>query len=321
MKHVALTLLAVACGALSASATDATSARIWLEKKVKNVDFATIGGGLSNEKYGATPTYSRSWQYVSIPVSVEGAIKTDDRNEYAHFIPELTVRVTLAVKTADKDGKPQTKNDLELLTKEITYVDIPLVKSQGHKVGRSEGSFNVGVFISPSTAFKLSEKDGNLSKKLVAVAVEGTFNGSACNRVKEKPNEDVEVEVTINDKEGKKLAANWWKKKGGSNMIPASIAETPFAAEYAKYGFPAMRSIYGASPAPLAPETVGGLGSPAPAAGGPVGGTVGGPMSGSVGGPSLPAPAADAEADSSAPAADEEGTKDKKSKKDKKSRR
>ncbi len=305
MKHVALTLLAVACGALSASAVDATSARIWLEKKIKP-DFATIGGGIAQEKHGASPTYSRSWQYVSIPLNVEGAMK-GDKGEFPHFIPELKVRISLAMKAADKDGRQ--KDDMELLSKEITYVDIPLVK--GNKAGRGEGVVNVGVFISPSSAFKLSEKDGDLSKKLVAVAVEGTFQGASCNRAKEKPSEDVETDVILNDKEGKRLAANWWKKQGGGKVPVLSIAETPFAHDYARLGFPAVRPLYGAPSAAPAVESAGGLGSPAPTAGGPV---AGGPV---AGGPVSSPSASDSADEAPSAAADDTASRDKKSKKKK----
>ncbi len=248
MKHVALSLLAAACGALSASALDASNARIWLEEKIQP-DFTPIGSGIASEKYGTAPAYARGWQYVSIPLHVEGVAKGDSQ---PHFIPELTVRISLVVSRTDEKGK--TTDTPELFSKEITYVDIPLAKSK--KANRGEGMVNVGVFVSPSQAFKLAEKDGNLSKKLIAVAVEGTFAGSSCNRIKEKANENVTTAVIVNTKEGRNLSDGWWTKSGGSGSALASIAETPFAHDYARLGFPATKPMYGAGAAPSAPAPV-----------------------------------------------------------------
>ncbi len=270
MKHVALSLLAAACGALSASALDASNARIWLSEKIKP-EFASAGSGIAAEKLGTAPTYARSWQYLSIPLHVEGVAKGEDT--HPHFIPELKVRISLAMATADAKGK--LTDSPELLTKEITYVDIPLVKSRKEGVG--EGIVNVGVFVSPSNAFKLSAKDGDLTKKLVAVAVEGEFKGSNCNRVKEKPNDSVATNVVLDKTSalGKKLAdsTTWWKKDGNGSIALASIAETPFAADYARYGYPPIKVMYGSAAAPVAAPAV----STTPAdssTGGPVGGPV-----------------------------------------------
>ncbi len=242
MKHVVLSLLAAACGALSASALDASNARIWLDEKIQP-DFATIGSGISSDKYSSAPAFARSWQYVSIPLHVEGVAKGDSQ---PHFIPELTVRISLAVSTVDSKGK--VTDSPELLTKEITYVDIPLAKGKKANVG--EGVVNVGVFVSPSNAFKLSAKDGSLAKKLIAVAVEGTFSGSSCNRIKEKANDGVATAVVVNTKEGRGLADGWWSKKGGNSGAElVAISETPFAHEYARLGFPSTKPMYGAGAA------------------------------------------------------------------------
>ncbi len=315
MKHVALSLLAAACGALSASALDASNARIWLEEKIQP-DFATIGGGIASEKYGTTPAYARSWQYLSIPLHVEGVAKGDSQ---PHYIPELKVRISLAVSTVDSKGK--VTDSPELLSKEITYVDIPLAK--GKKPNMGEGVVNVGVFISPSNAFKLSEKDGSLSKRLIAVAVEGTFRDSSCNRVKEKANDNVTTAVVVNTKDGKNLADGWWKKKGGSSDAKLSaISETPFAHDYARLGFPATNPLYAAA-AGSAPA------APAPAADaapstGTSSGPVGGPTTGADSTPSAPAydpRAVEHAAENTADSPEEEAPTGKKGKKSKKNRR
>ncbi len=321
MKHVALSLLAAACGALSASALDASNARIWLDEKIQP-DFTPIGSGIASEKYGTAPAYARSWQYLSIPVHVEGVAKGDSQ---PHFIPELKVRVSLVVATTDAKGK--ATDSPELLTKEITYVDIPLAKAK--KANMGEGIINVGVFVSPSNAFRLSEKDGSLSKKLIAVAVEGTFEGSSCNRLKEKANDGVTTAVVVNTREGKGLADGWWKKKGNEGAATlATISETPFAHDYARLGFPATKPMYGsASAAPAAPAAPAASSSSTSSSGPSAAGTVGGPSGPSAVGPSTAYDpraeehaAATAEPSSADASSDSEDTS-KKSKKGKKSRR
>ncbi len=251
MKYAALSLFAAACGALSASALDATNARIWLEEKIQP-DFTAIGSGIASDKHGTAPAYARNWQYVSIPLHVEGAVKSSEgKDAYPHYIPELKVRISIALTTTDAKGKPT--GTPELLTKEITYVDIPLAKHP-RKPNLGEGVVNVGVFVSPSDAFNLSAKDGSLSKKIIAVAVEGTFKGSPCNRVKEKANDNVETAVVVNTKEGKNLATKWWTKQGGNGGgTLAAISETPFAHDYARLGFPATNPLFGAPAVVAAP--------------------------------------------------------------------
>ncbi len=243
MKYAFLSFVAAACSVLTASALDATNARLWLSEDIQP-DFSTIGGGIASEKNGTAPAYARSWQYVSIPVNVEGKAKGTDRDAYPHFIPELKVRISLAVATSDDKGKPTDK--LVLLQKDVTYVDVPLAKA-ARKAGTGEGTVNVGVFISPSSAFKLAPKDGVLSKKLVAVAVEATFNGSSCNRAKEKANDGICTAVVGDDKEGMKRADKWWRKSGGSTSGAslAAISETPFVHQYAGLGMPATRPLFG----------------------------------------------------------------------------
>ncbi len=264
MKHVALTLLAAACGALSASAIDATNARIWLDPNIKP-EFTSHGGGINVDKLKDSPTYSRTWQYVSIPVHVEGAVKGDNA---PHYIPELKVRISLVVTPSDAKGKDAETP--ELLTREITYVDIPLAK--GKKTNTAEGIVNVGVFVSPSGAFTLAERDGNLAKKLLAVAVEGEFMGSPCNRVQEKPSDAVTTAVVLDRVAGKNIPENWWKKKSGNMVRLYSIAETPFAASYANFGFPATSPLYGGTGAAPAPAA-----APAAVSSSPASGPVGGP--------------------------------------------
>ncbi len=308
MKHIALSLLAAACGALSASALDASNARIWLDEKIQP-EFANIGSGISSEKFGSAPAYARGWQYLSIPVHVEGVAKGDSQ---PHYIPELKVRISLAIATMDEKGK--VTDSPELLSKEITYVDIPL--SKGKKPNMGEGVVNVGVFVSPANAFKLSAKDGGLTKKLIAVAVEGTFEGSSCNRVKEKPNDSVATGVVIDKKVGRNLAAGWWTKKGAASAALSAISETPFAHEYARLGFPATNPLYGpaGAPVPAAPAAT-------PGAAGPASGAEVAPAADAPSGPAYDPRAAEAAAREAAAGDADESSEGKKGKKSKKSRR
>ncbi len=247
MKHAILSFIAVACGALSASALDATNARIWLTEGEKVV-VASRGSTISTEKPVRSPAYERTWQYVSIPLHVEGK----SREGRPHFIPELKVRISLAAAVLDDDGRPTGKS--ELLSREITYVDIPLAKSSdAGKKKQGEGLVKVGVFISPSNAFKLAPKDGDLSRSIIAVAVEGTFQGSSCNRFSEKANDKVTATILLNEKEGKALADKWWTKQGSnSGIVLSAISETPFAHEYSAMGFPGTNPVFGAPVVPVA---------------------------------------------------------------------
>ncbi len=243
MKHIALSVFAAACTALSASALDATNARIWLDSKVK-AEIVSHGSGMSGERNKVGDTAARTWQMVKIPVHVDGKVKGEHK-VHPHFIPELKLRITLAIEGQNEEGK----DVLDLLSKEVTYVDVPLnaATSGKDKDKMGENIINVGVFISPASAYKLSPKDGSLTKKLVGVAVEGTFKGSKCNRSSEKASDGYETGVLFTTKYDKELPpTGWWKKDGGkSGATLAAISETPFAPEYARLGFPATSPMYG----------------------------------------------------------------------------
>ncbi len=242
MKYIAMSVLAAVCGTLSASALDATDARIWLDPKLKT-DFVEVGSGMSGDKK-VGDTSARKWQMVKIPVNIEGMVRKGDKKEAAHYIPEVKMRISLVVEVPE--DKEKNKEPLEVLSKEVTYVELPL-NSGVAKSDMGENIVNVAVFVSPANAYKLSPKDGSLSKKLVAVAVEGFIDGANCNRKKEKATESVAASVVLMSKYDRALKEQrWWKKQGGkSGAVLAAISETPFAPNYAGMGMPATRPIYG----------------------------------------------------------------------------
>ncbi len=305
MKHIVLSVFAAACTAFSAAALDASNARIWLDSKMK-AEIVEHGSGMGGEKK-VGDTSARKWQMVKIPVHVEGTAKGDHKG-YPHFVPELKLRISLAIAAQNADGKEV----LEMLTKEVTYVEVPLNK-HSRKEGMGENVIQVAVFISPANAYKLSPKDGSLDKKLVGVAVEGTFGGSNCNRAKEKPNDGVETGVVFSPKYEKELASRWWTKHGGkSGAVLSAISETPFAPSYAAMGFPATNPMYGAAEAGYtSPSAMSGstMTPPVP------GGAEGGPVSVETGASGDGADSDNASED------EEEDSKGKKGKKSKKSRR
>ncbi len=244
MKYIAMSVLAAVCGTLSASALDATDACIWLDPKLKT-DFVEVGSGMSGDRK-VGDTSARKWQMVKIPVNIEGMVKKGDKKEAAHYITEVKMRISLVVEVPE--DKDKNKEPLEVLSKEVTYVELPL-NSGAAKSDMGENIVNVAVFVSPANAYKLSPKDGSLAKKLVAVAVEGSINGANCNRKKEKATESVAASVVLMSKYDRVLKEQrWWKKPGGkSGAVLAAISETPFAPNYAGMGMPATRPIYGAA--------------------------------------------------------------------------
>lgn len=195
-----------------------------------------------------------SWNYVSIPLNVEGKCKGDKEPD---FIPELTVDITLLFTVATQD-KPV------MLKKTITYVDIPV------------GEFNVGAFISPSDASLLTVAkgkedeggDGDLSKSLIGFAIEARFDGNNCLKTTDRePNEY----VFAGDIK-RKLSAKWWTSSMGSNGAKLlSIDETPFAAYYYPH-FPRTKSLFATtsarttSPSPAATPSATPSSTPSPSA-------------------------------------------------------
>ncbi len=240
MKHLILPLAAAFCTTFAASALDATDARLWLTKNTEPL-VGTRGTGIKSDKGGGA-TFERNWQYVHFPVRVEGVAKGKDMAP--HFIPAMKVHVYVLFALDGKD-------EYVLLDKELPYTDIPLT-SKSSDGDKGSATINVGVFVSPSNAFKIAPKDGNLEKRIAAVAVEATFKGAVCTR---SGGDDHSVTQSIikNKQLATKLKAQWWRSKSSfKNTCGAtlcSIAETPYAAQYESLGMPPLAAMYGGAPA------------------------------------------------------------------------
>lgn len=175
-----------------------------------------------------------SWQYITIPLRVNGKCRGD---KSPNFIGELNVHVYAAFEGAGKDAAPI------LLDKEITYVEIPLSGKSSENKEWMEGLMNAGIFLSPANAKKILGDDKEkieLKDKLIAVAIEASFEGSNCMHPKKDPF------YIVSAKYKQKLSGAWWKK-GSANKQNAellAISETPFAPFYAPT-FPPTKPLYG----------------------------------------------------------------------------
>lgn len=246
MKNIFLSMFAVAvCGAMTASAIDATSAQVTL---------VTKGAALKVEKLGTPPSYSFpgeamktqpvvGWQVVNIPVKLEA--KSKKKDEMPNFIPSLKVKAHLLIEC------DTTKEKMELLTKEIEYRDIPVAAGGGDDSSR--GEMCVGVFISPSSAVKLQKKaKGDLKGKLLGVAIEAI----PTDKVKARMNTDEDCFIVFDNKTKGKLPAKWWTRKvNNSGAVLNSVNETPYAPFIGNF-YPATEPRFGsATGMPQVPAT------------------------------------------------------------------
>lgn len=220
MKRVLLSIFAAAlCGSMTASATDAAKVKVTLQTKgaLKIERLAQPQTGpFPGEGMSTQPVVG--WQLVNIPVKIEAMGKND---KPAYFVNALTFKAHLLIAGETKDSKPV------MVSKDITYVDIPV---SGNDPAKTEMS--VGLFIPPSSAVRINEKGkGDLKGKLLGVALEAEFNGKACM----KPTDHV-----FDNSIKKKLADEWWSKSmNDGGAVVCSIDETPYAA-YAGNFYPAV---------------------------------------------------------------------------------
>ena len=185
------------------------------------VEKATASGGpfSGGAKPSRKSTGNDAWQYVAIPLKVEGKVKG---NEEPDYVPALTVTIYLVF------GQGRGETPL-LMQKTMTYVEVPV------------GDIEVAAFISPADARKIAEKEkGDLSGKLQAIALEVEFNGDNCVKAGTNPSHIFEAQLK------QKLSGRWWKKRGETKGAELRcISETPLAPFYAGR-FPATKPIYGA---------------------------------------------------------------------------
>lgn len=163
----------------------------------------------------------RSWQRISLPVKIEGRAKKakgDNTSPTPDYVNALTVTAHVLFKTADNEGKDKYAR----VSKTLTYHEIALNK--GKDGGECEMA--VDLFLSPSNAMKVSTggpRAKSTDVKVIAAAIEASFNGSSCMNKSESP--DARFDRTD-------LPKQWWKsdKVNSGGAVLYAINETPYAA-------------------------------------------------------------------------------------------
>lgn len=238
-------LVAALCSLPVVSAQSAESVRVSLKKGLNAGDMEVtrvMPPGVTGAFYNSKDVKlvkgesAYAWHMVRIPLQVAARAGSDKPT----FVDELEVKVHVVMLGGKGADKPL------LLTRDLTYVDIPLDPS-----ANDDGTVvNVGVFLSPADAMRICGADvktPELSKRLGAVAVTAKFKGSACNNTSANPG--LVVSRDLKDK----LTGSWWKKEGAdtAGVTLKGIAETPFAPYYSPV-FPATRPMYGEAFSPAA---------------------------------------------------------------------
>lgn len=238
-------LVAALCSLPVVSAQSAESVRVSLKKGLSAGDMEVtrvMPPGTTGAFYNSKDVkplkgeHMYAWHVVRIPLQVAARAGSDK----PMFVDELEVKVHVVMMGGKGADKPL------LLTKDITYVDIPL-----EPAANDDGTVvNVGVFLSPTDAMRIcgpDVKSPELTKRLGAVAVTARFKGSACNNTSANPG--LVIARDLKDK----LTGSWWKKEDADNagVTLKSIAETPFAPYYSPV-FPATRPMYGEPFSPAA---------------------------------------------------------------------
>lgn len=218
-----------ACTVMTASAIDATAVKVSL-----NADKPGLASKIVSE-VGAKPSVmsftegrakagKNGWQRISVPIKMEAAAKklkaSDNDRPTPDYVGELTLTVHVLFKTADADGKDKYAR----VSKTLTYHEIALSKGS-KQLGECE--MNVDLFLSPRNAMKISTagpKGKSTAVKVIAIALEGTFGGQACQRL-EKTEPDVRFDRT-------EMPKSWWTsdKVNDCGAVLYALNETPYAA-------------------------------------------------------------------------------------------
>ncbi|MDO5471257.1 MAG: hypothetical protein Q4F38_08130 [Akkermansia sp.] len=241
MKNAFLSMFAVAvCGAMTASAVDATVAQVTLITKGAPAKIERLGAPTAMNFPGSAMSAQPvvGWQVVNVPIKVEAKTSGDD---VPQFVPQLSVTAHLLIESDNNDGKPV------LLSKKIDYVDVPVAGSSEP----AKCEMCVGVFIPPSSAVKINKKGkGDLKGKLLGLAVEATFKDKNCINTKE------DNFIVYDNKTKSKLSSKWWTRKMGSaGAVACSVNETPYAPFIGNF-YPATSPRFGAGQAaPASPST------------------------------------------------------------------
>lgn len=243
MKNILVTAMtAVLCGATLLSAEDIVKLRVGLADSAPKtlaplpVSLPQTPGLGAGKRKDAVD----SWYVINVPVEFSGTPTAGSKEKNA-WVTDVTLRLHLRLE--GRDGKPVT------ISKLIALSDVQLRTASGDK-GIYKGTYNIGLFL-PQRSYEMLAGSEKAKLKVVAYAVEASFNGAACSLPKDGKAEMHDSSV--------KLKPTWYKRartKASSAKLYA-ISETPFAPYYGA-AYPRPNPIYGA---PAADETVFGSGS------------------------------------------------------------
>ncbi len=208
-----------------------------------------------------------NWYYLEVPVKFF-ALEPDPRERgEMRAIPhgtvdELEANFYLAVTNPavnefkNSELTRADQNKLIVLEKTLKYVDVPVGDPKKHQIAPET---KTAVFLSPATVGKLTGgHPEKLKEKLVAFAVVFRYNGANC-RLNPETSSSTRDKNYLNycwdsKRSDSFIKKTWWQST--SSALPRmndyklrSIAETPFAARYTIYGYPAVSPMYGSSSA------------------------------------------------------------------------
>lgn len=208
MKTFLLTAAAALFGLSSMlSAQDVTSAFVFLPKTLKELPKL------------APVSEDSPWYVVNVPVSFEAKAPSADKLKQV-WIKDVQLRIHLVFETE--------KGKRTYLTKDIALSDVAL--KQDKTAGEYTATCNVGVYLSPRSMhvlFKKGEGKDELKSDLVAVAVQGSIDGTLC-----KVGTRADKNVAQKSAKGSRFDDKWYvkgMKKAETSAELFAVSETPFA--------------------------------------------------------------------------------------------
>lgn len=221
-----------------------------------------------------------NWYVINLPIEIKAVGRRENEKTgkmekcAARYVDELKIKayVLFEKRTKKKNPDPQGE-DYFLLEKEVSYVDIPMerVAKKGDgftdiKDGSGYAKMSVGLYVSPSSALKLTATPDKPEEtiRVVACAIAPTFKGAPCRAIPKKDSKLTPISF-VSDKKLERLLkkSDWWKGSTASHFSQTTaqllcVSETPFAASYSP-SYPAVKPMYGApssaAPASSAPSS------------------------------------------------------------------
>lgn len=208
MKTFLLTAVAALFGFSSMlSAQDVTSAFVFLPKTLKDLPKVS------------PVSEDSAWYVVNVPVSFEAKAPASEKLKQV-WIKDIQLRIHLVFETE--------KGKRIYLTKDVALSDVAL--KQGKTAGTYGATCNVGVYLSPRSMhvlFKKGEGKDELKSDLVAVAVQGSIDGTLC-----KVGTRADKNVAQKSAKGGRFDGKWYvkgMKKAETSAELFAVSETPFA--------------------------------------------------------------------------------------------